>query len=131
MTARSDSFAGELQTNGSFSGLQDGGISAKSVYYATLSKKAPSLRVVVFTSNPTLGEGVAAIRAGAKGYGPKNLSKSLVRKAADVVSRGELWIGRDLVPALIEELVRHSGKRASGVNSRGNGQNSSRLFTMD
>jgi DNA-binding NarL/FixJ family response regulator len=90
-------------------------------------QESPSLRVVVFTSNPTLDEGVAAIKSGTKGYGPKNLSKSLLRKAADVVSRGELWIGRDLVPVLIEELVRHSGKGASSVNSRGNGENSSRV----
>jgi len=93
-------------------------------------QKSPALRVVVFTSSPTLDEGVAAIKTGAKGYGPKNLSKSLLRKAADVVSRGELWIGRDLVPKLIEELasLKYSGKGVSSVNSRGQEEISSHAF---
>jgi DNA-binding NarL/FixJ family response regulator len=65
----------------------------------------PSLRVMVLTSNPTRAEGVAVIKAGAKGYGRKSLSKPLLKKAARVISRGELWIGRDLAPILIHEIV--------------------------
>jgi DNA-binding NarL/FixJ family response regulator len=68
-------------------------------------KLNPSLRVMVFSSNPTRTEAVAVIKAGAKGYGRKSLSKSLLKKAAHVISRGELWIGRDLVPTLIAEMV--------------------------
>lgn len=65
----------------------------------------PSLRVMVFTNNPTRAESVAVIKAGAKGYGRKSLSKPLLKKAARVISQGELWIGRDLVPMLIDEMV--------------------------
>lgn len=76
----------------------------------------PSLRVMVFTNNPTRAESVAVIKAGAKGYGRKSLSKPLLQKAARVISRGELWIGRDLVPTLITELLGSRDPLAEGCS---------------
>jgi len=67
-------------------------------------KASPSTRVVILTSNPTSKEAVAAIRAGARGYGRKDLSRSLLKRAARVVSKGEIWIARQFVSTLIEEL---------------------------
>ncbi len=66
---------------------------------------SPSTRVVVFTSNPKPYGAVTALMSGAKGYGPKNLSRSLLRKAAHAVSDDEIWIGRKLVSSLMRELV--------------------------
>ena len=102
----------------------------KAALLRDIIQESPALRVVVFTSNPTLDEAVAAFKTGAKGYGPKNLSESLLRKAAVVVSRGELWIARGLVSVLIEKLlsITHSGTRTSGVNLRGD-ENPPRAFT--
>src|SRR6266545_721509 len=65
---------------------------------------SPSTRVIVLTSNPTSSGAIAAIRSGAKGYGRKDLSRSLLQRAARVVSKGEIWIGRQFVSMLIEAL---------------------------
>jgi DNA-binding NarL/FixJ family response regulator len=73
-------------------------------FLRTIIKASPSTRVVILTSNPTSKEAVAAIRAGAKGYARKDLSTSLLKRAARVVSKGEIWIGRQFVSMLIEEL---------------------------
>jgi len=73
-------------------------------FLRAMTKTSPSTRVVILTSNPTSKEAVAAIRAGARGYGRKDLSRSLLKRAARVVSKGEIWIGRQFVSTLIEEL---------------------------
>jgi two-component system nitrate/nitrite response regulator NarL len=90
----------------------------------------PSLRIMVFTSNPTRAEGVELIKAGAKGYGRKSLSKPLLRKAARVISLGELWIGRDLVPMLIDEIVSSQDpcEETRSFNSIPVGKNSLNVF---
>jgi len=82
-------------------------------------KASPSTRVVVFTSNPNSDEAVAAIKAGAKGYVPTGLSKSPLRKVARVVSSGEMWIERGLIPILIQKLVGANDKE-SGFNLQRN-----------
>src|SRR5436309_2981891 len=54
------------------------------------TQASPSTRVVVITNSPTSTGALAAIKYGAQGYGPKNLSGPLIRKAARVVSGGEI-----------------------------------------
>jgi two-component system nitrate/nitrite response regulator NarL len=88
-------------------------------FLRNIVKASPSTRVVVFTSNPNSDEAVAAIKAGAKGYVPKGLSKSPLRKVARVVSSGEMWIERGLIPILIQKLVDANGKE-SGFNLKRN-----------
>jgi two-component system nitrate/nitrite response regulator NarL len=90
----------------------------------------PSLRVMVFTGNPSRAEAVAVIKAGAKGYGRKSLSKPLLKKAARVISQGELWIGRDLLPILIHEIVgsQDSCEETRSFNSIPVGKNSFNVF---
>ncbi len=73
-------------------------------FLRTIIKASPSTRVVILTSNPTSKEAVAVIRAGARGYGGKDLSRSLLKRAARVISKGEIWIGRQFVSMLIEAL---------------------------
>jgi len=68
------------------------------------TQASPSTRVVVITNSPTSTGALAAIKCGAQGYGPKNLSGPLIRKAARVVSGGEIWIGRKFISMLILEL---------------------------
>ncbi len=57
-------------------------------FLRAIIKTSPSTRVIVFTNDPTANGAVAAIKSGAKGYGPKNLSGSLIRKAANAVCDG-------------------------------------------
>jgi DNA-binding NarL/FixJ family response regulator len=74
-------------------------------FLRAIIKTSPSTRGIVFTSDPTANGAVAAIKSGAKGYGPKNLSGPLIRKAVHAVCDGEIWIGRKYVSMLIRELA--------------------------
>jgi DNA-binding NarL/FixJ family response regulator len=65
----------------------------------------PSARIVVLASAPSERQAVFALVAGARGYCDRNIAPSLVRKAADVVHRGEIWIGRGVVPHLLRRIT--------------------------
>jgi two-component system, NarL family, nitrate/nitrite response regulator NarL len=65
----------------------------------------PATRIVVLASAPSEGQAVFALVAGARGYCDRNIAPSLVRKAADVVQRGEIWIGRHVVPHLLRRIT--------------------------
>ena len=103
----------------------------KSALLRELVVANPALRIMVFTTNPTPSEGIAVIKAGAKGYGPKSLSKPLLQKAVRVISRGELWIVRDLVPALVSEMMssRLFREEARSFGLPGIGKIPSNVFT--
>ncbi len=71
-----------------------------------LLRLSPLTRIVLLRNMPSKSEGVAAIKAGAKGYCGKNsVSPALLRKAVERVRNGEIWVGRELGSALLEELV--------------------------
>lgn len=64
----------------------------------------PTMRIVVLTSRPDEREAVAALKAGAWGYSHRDIAPGLLTKALDAIQRGEIWIGRKLIPLLLEEL---------------------------
>ena len=74
---------------------------------------SPATKVVVLAGDPHPSEAVEFIRAGAKGYCASNIGASLLCKAARVVSSGEIWIGRKLLPVLFDEFVRAADKNAA------------------
>jgi DNA-binding NarL/FixJ family response regulator len=74
---------------------------------------AGATRVVVLVNKPRENEAMEFIKAGAKGYCAANIGASLLCKAARVVSGGEFWIGRKLLPELFEELVRTAADAAA------------------
>lgn len=76
-------------------------------------KSALATKVVVLSGNPHPSEAIEIIKAGAKGYCASNIGASLLSKAARVVASGEIWIGRKLLPALFDELVRAADKSAA------------------
>jgi DNA-binding NarL/FixJ family response regulator len=93
------------------------------------TQASPSTRVVVITNSPTSTGALAAIKCGAQGYGPKNLSGPLIRKAARVVSGGEIWIGRKFISMLILELggFKRLSKNAS-LKTEGNEREARNVF---
>jgi DNA-binding NarL/FixJ family response regulator len=65
----------------------------------------PATRIVVLTNRPDEREGIAALKAGARGYCDRDIDPLLLAKALDVVQQGEIWVGRKLIPHLLEELT--------------------------
>jgi len=69
-------------------------------------KSAPRTKFVILSSDPSPIAAVQFIRAGAKGYSGSVIAPSLICKAASVVIKGEIWIGRKLLPVILDEFVR-------------------------
>ena len=65
----------------------------------------PTTKIVLLTSRPDEREGIAALKAGARGYCDRDIDPGLLGKALEVVQNGEIWVGRKLIPHLLEELA--------------------------
>jgi DNA-binding NarL/FixJ family response regulator len=65
----------------------------------------PAAKIVVLAGRPDERQAVFALLAGARGYCDRNLSASLIKKANEVVQRGEIWIPRSVVPLLLKRLT--------------------------
>ncbi len=70
-----------------------------------LQRLSPRTRIILFSGTPREGEGIAALKAGAKGYCEKAIDPVLLGKAVETVQKGEIWVGRSLIPYLLEELA--------------------------
>ena len=68
-------------------------------------------RVIVLTESPNDAEGIAGLKAGARGYCDREIDGLLLRKAVDRVHDGEIWAARRLIPLLVEEFARDPGER--------------------
>jgi two-component system, NarL family, nitrate/nitrite response regulator NarL len=66
---------------------------------------SPSSKIILLTSAPDDGEAIDALKAGAKGYCNKDVDPALLLKAVEVVEKGEIWVGRKIIPNLLEELT--------------------------
>ncbi|MGH7772418.1 MAG: LuxR C-terminal-related transcriptional regulator [Candidatus Binatia bacterium] len=76
-----------------------------------IHRRNPSTKVILLTNTPNEREGIAALKAGASGYCPNDLNPFLVKRAVEQVQKGEIWIGRYLIPHLLEELTALSERR--------------------
>ena len=92
-------------------------------------KSSPATKVVVLAGDPHPSEAVEFIRAGAKGYCASNIGASLLCKAARVVSSGEIWLGRKLLPVLFDEFVRTADKSVAMAESHSNYAPATSVFT--
>ena len=91
-------------------------------------KAAPTTKVVVLTGDPLPSEAVEFIKAGAKGYCASNIGAPLLCKAARVVSSGEIWIGRKLLPVLFDEFVRTVNNNAAIIEMPPNHAAATNMF---
>ncbi|MBI2207185.1 MAG: response regulator transcription factor [Candidatus Rokubacteria bacterium] len=92
---------------------------------AALQRLSPASRVIVVSASPEEREGLAAFRAGARGYCHRDLDPALLPKAVEVVQKGEIWAGRTLIARLVEELG------ATRERPRGNGPHVHALTTRE
>ena len=75
-----------------------GGVSA-------IQRLSPSTKIILLTSAPDDEEEMRALKAGVKGYCNRDTGPLLLRKAVDVVEKGEIWIERKVISHLLEELT--------------------------
>jgi len=68
----------------------------------------PSTRIILFTSVHDEKEGISALKCGAKGYCKKEIEPSQLRKAVEVVQKGEVWVRRKTICQLLAELCSFS-----------------------
>jgi len=64
-----------------------------------------STKTLVLTDAPAEAEAIAALKAGAKGYCSRAIDPVQLKKAAQVLHKGEMWVQRKLIPSLVAELI--------------------------
>jgi DNA-binding NarL/FixJ family response regulator len=62
---------------------------------------SPATRIIAMGHQPNDDEGIAVLRAGARGYCNVHIDPRLLAKAVETVQLGEVWIGRRLIDRLI------------------------------
>lgn len=72
---------------------------------------SPPTKIVLLTSTLDEKEGLSALKAGARGYCQKDTESALLKKAVQMVRKGEIWAGRNLIPHLLEELTSLTERR--------------------
>lgn len=78
---------------------------------AAIQRLSPLTSVFLLTSTPNDREGLAALKAGARGYCGMELDAMLLRKAVTVVLKGEIWVARNVYAPLLEELTSLTERR--------------------
>src|SRR6059058_1265047 len=86
---------------------------------ATLLQANPHTRIIFFTDHFNDTEAIAVLKGGARGYCVKKISGTSLKKAVQAVKKGEFWIGRRLIPLLIESL-RGTGPGGNEMSMRCN-----------
>ena len=72
---------------------------------AELISRCPATRVVVMSRAPEEDEGIAMLRAGARGYCNVYIDPRLLEKVISAVQGGEVWAGRKLVDRLVQLIA--------------------------
>lgn len=69
-------------------------------------------RMVVMSREPSEDEGIAALRAGARGYCNVYIDPRLLEKVITTVQAGEVWAGRRLVDRLVQMIASRTAPAA-------------------
>ena len=78
-----------------------------------IKRVSPSTKIVPFSKNPKRKEGISMLKAGACGYCATDISPRLLKIAVQTVAKGEVWVGRKLVPYLLMELTALTARRSA------------------
>ena len=63
-----------------------------------IQRLSPPTKIVLLTGTPDEKEGISALKAGARGYCNTDIDAALLKKAVEMVRKGEIWAGRNLIP---------------------------------
>jgi DNA-binding NarL/FixJ family response regulator len=72
---------------------------------ASIEQLSPATLIIVLSTFASVKEGIAALRAGAKGYSSQRISAVDLERAVRAVLHGELWAGHKIVSGLVAELL--------------------------
>jgi len=70
-----------------------------------IQRLSPSTKILALANNPTEAEGIAALKAGARGYCRRDIQHTILRKAVEMIQEGQMWMERTILPHLLEELT--------------------------
>jgi two-component system nitrate/nitrite response regulator NarL len=79
-----------------------------------IQRLCPSSRIILFAGANDERQAICALKAGARGYCTKEIDPSHLRKAVNVVQKGEVWVGRKTICHLLEELISRSRNGPNG-----------------
>jgi DNA-binding NarL/FixJ family response regulator len=78
-----------------------------------IQRLCPATRIILLDGTNDERQAICALKAGAKGYCTKQIDPSHLRKAVQVVQKGEVWVGRKIICRLLEELTSSNGNGAN------------------
>jgi DNA-binding NarL/FixJ family response regulator len=70
-----------------------------------LRSLSPVTDIILLTPSLDPEEAVSVLKRGVKGYCDRYVSPSLVQKAVELVQKGEIWVPRSVLPALLAEMA--------------------------
>ena len=84
----------------------------------SIQRLSPATKVIVLSGAHSSNEGIAILKAGAKGYCSHSISGTLLQKAIKAVTRGEFWAGRQIISELIDKVVSADNHRKPPPEAR-------------
>src|SRR5262249_27407855 len=82
---------------------------------AQIMRWSPRTRTLVLTEKESDEEGVSALRVGARGYCARTIEPALLRRAVAAIEKGEVWIRRRLLMAIVAALPATNDSRKAPV----------------
>jgi two-component system, NarL family, nitrate/nitrite response regulator NarL len=72
----------------------------------SVHRLSPPTKIIFITSKPSENEAISALKAGAVGYCcNEDINPSSLKKAVEMVQKGEIWVSRNLVRRLVDEVI--------------------------
>ncbi len=71
---------------------------------AHIQQLSPPSKIIALTDTPDEREGIAALKAGARGYCSRDIDPPHLKKAVEAVLGGEVWVQRKFISGLLAEL---------------------------
>lgn len=72
---------------------------------SAIQRLNPSTKIILLTKTLAEDEGTSMLEAGVKGYCSLDIDPGLLKKAVQMVQRGEIWVGRKFISQLLDALV--------------------------
>jgi len=70
-----------------------------------IQRLSTATKIIVLTSDPDTDEALVALEAGARGYCSSDIDSVLIKRALQVVQKGEIWANREFTSRLLKELI--------------------------